>query len=409
MSRVKQQAFIAVMSAASLFSCGNRMSTGQIQQKLADGKERSVYEAYRAIAEYQLASGDYRHALETTRRMERELKGVQNSGLQWGLNLLRTEILRKLGHSDEAYDTLRAMVDRRSSASVSRLRRQLSEMDSQYQIDEMRIQEQKSHFWWAVSVSLIIIIGLAVFAYFRQCTARLLARKNQELADALARAQESDRMKTAFVQHISHEIRTPLNIITGFAQVIASPDFEVSTEDRNRMLADISRNTNEITTFVNELLELSESESQHPYEQNDDVDISALCQQVVGETDNSAHLQITVESHLPEGYTLRSNADALHKILTRLMSNAVKFTSQGSVTLRLTPLGDRLRIEVEDTGIGIAPEHQEKVFERFYKVDTFKQGIGLGLTVARRSAELLGGTLAIDPAYTAGARFVLTV
>jgi signal transduction histidine kinase len=139
------------------------------------------------------------------------------------------------------------------------------------------------------------------------------------------------------------------------------------------------------------------------------VDISALCQQVVGETDNSAHLQITVESHLPEGYTLRSNADALHKILTRLMSNAVKFTSQGSVTLRLTPLGDRLRIEVEDTGIGIAPEHQEKVFERFYKVDTFKQGIGLGLTVARRSAELLGGTLAIDPAYTAGARFVLTV
>ena len=382
---------------------------GQIQQKLADGKERSVYEAYRAIAEYQLASGDYRHALETTRRMERELKGVQNSGLQWGLNLLRTEILRKLGHSDEAYDTLRAMVDRRNSASVSRLRRQLSEMDSQYQIDEMRIQEQKSHFWWAVSVSLIIIIGLAVFAYFRQCTARLLARKNKELADALARAQESDRMKTAFVQHISHEIRTPLNIITGFAQVIGNPDFEVSTEDRNRMLADISRNTNEITTFVNELLELSESESQHPYEQNDDVDISALCQQVVGETDNSARLQITVESHLPEGYTLRSNADALHKILTRLMSNAVKFTSQGSVTLRLTPLGDRLRIEVEDTGIGIPQEHQEKVFERFYKVDTFRQGIGLGLTVARRSAELLGGTLAIDPAYTAGARFVLTV
>jgi len=80
-------------------------------------------------------------------------------------------------------------------------------------------------------------------------------------------------MKTAFVQHISHEIRTPLNIITGFAQVISNPEYDVTEEDRNRMLADISHNTSEITNFVNELLELSESESQSHYPKNDDVDI----------------------------------------------------------------------------------------------------------------------------------------
>lgn len=118
-------------------------------------------------------------------------------------------------------------------------------------------------------------------------------------------------------------------------------------------------------------------------------------------------LQLSVESSLPEGFTIRSNANALGKILARLLSNALKFTEQGRVTVRLSEAGGQLRIEVEDTGIGIPPEHQEKIFERFYKVDTFKQGIGLGLTVARRTAELLGGTLTLDGSYTAGARFVV--
>ena len=381
----------------------------QIEQKLADGKEHSVYEALRSVAEYRLAKGEYTAALAATNQMQQVLSRSRNSGLHWGLNLLRTEILRHLGRSDEAYDTLRSMMELRSTAVVSQLRRQLSEMDSQYQIDEMRIQEQKNHFWWAVIVSLIIICGLCVFTFFRICTARLLARKNRELADALDHAQESDRMKTAFVQHISHEIRTPLNIITGFAQVVSNPYYDVSDEDRNRMLSDISKNTNEITTLVNELLELSESESQSRYAKSDDVDVAALCREVIGMSDNPAQLQLSVDSQLPDGFTLKSNADAIRKILTRLMSNAVKFTEQGRAVIKLRVESEKFIVEVEDTGIGIPPEHQEKIFEQFYKVDTFKQGIGLGLTVARRTAELLGGTLALDDTYTGGSRFVLTL
>ena len=381
----------------------------KITERLSSGKEKSVYEAWRTIAEYRLATGQYTEALEATLQMERQLTSVHNSGLQWGLNLLRTEILRHLGRSDEAYDTLRQMMELRNTQTISQLRRQLSEMDSQYQIDEMHIHEQKAHFWYAVIIALIIIVGLAVFTFFRICAARLLARKNRELADALDQAQESDRMKTAFVQHISHEIRTPLNIITGFAQVVGNPEYEISEEDRNRMLADISHNTNEITNFVNELLELSESESQSHYTKTDDVDIAALCHSVIGECVNPVHLQLSVESTLPDGFTLKSNADAIHKILTRLMSNALKYTQQGCVTIKLKIRNEKLRIEVEDTGIGIPPEHQEKIFERFYKVDAFKQGIGLGLTVARRTAELLDGTLTLDPTYTTGTRFVLTL
>ena len=218
-------------------------------------------------------------------------------------------------------------------------------------------------------------------------------------------------MKTAFVQHISHEIRTPLNIITGFAQVVSNPEYEVSEEDRNSMLSDISHNSNEITNLVNGLLELSESESQSHYAKNDDVDIVAICRSVMAESEseNPSHLKLSVENTLPNGFTLKSNADAIHKILARLMSNALKFTEQGSVKIKLRVESSELKIAVEDTGIGIPPEHWEKIFERFYKVDTFKQGIGLGLTVARRTAELLDGTLTLDSTYTTGARFVLTL
>ena len=421
------------VEALMLVHCGQpekaRPLIDRIEQRLKSGKELSVYEAWRAMAEYRLACGQYAGALEATRQMEQQLADNHNSGLQWGLNLLRTEVLRHLGHSDEAYDTLRKMMEQRSTQTVSQMRRQLSEMDSQYQIDEMRIHEQKSHFWYAVIISLIIIIALGVFTSFRIRTARLLTHKNRQLADALDRAQQSDRMKSAFVQHISHEIRTPLNIITGFAQVVSNPEYEISEEDRNRMLSDISQNTSEITHLVNELLELSESESQSHYDKTDDVDIVALCHSVIAESNSSnavqlpgmssnavqlpgmhlSHLQLSVESTLPDGFKLKSNTDAIRKILTRLMSNAVKFTEQGSVVVRLMVDNGLLKVIVEDTGIGISSEHQDKIFERFYKVDTFKQGIGLGLTVARRTAELLGGTLTLDGTYTAGARFVLTL
>ena len=382
----------------------------QLEANLRSGNEATRYEALRAIAEYHVARKDYTGALAVTDSMQ-AMTGQLNNGLRWGLNLLRTQIIRQLGRSDEAYDTLCAMMDRRNSAATSQLRRQLSEMDSQYQIDEMRVQEQRMHFWYAVIIATVIIAGLLVFLYFRQCAARLLARKNKQLAEALDRAQESDRMKTAFVQHISHEIRTPLNIITGFAQVVSSPDYDISDDDRRRMLSDISRNTTEITNLVNEMLELSESESRSSYELCDDVDVAALCRQVASESrqQDGDRLRITVESSLPEGYTLRSNAQALHKILTRLMDNAMKFTEQGSVVLKCYTAGGKLTIAVEDTGIGIPPDHHAKIFAQYHKVDSFKPGIGLGLTVARRSAELLGGTLTLDSNYTAGARFVLTI
>ena len=112
---------------------------------------------------------------------------------------------------------------------------------------------------------------------------------------------------------------------------------------------------------------------------------------------------------LDQDFTLRTNKIALKKILNQLMKNALKFTKEGEIELKIRERAANGGVEftVTDTGIGIDKKYHEKIFERFYKVDTFKQGLGLGLTMSRKMAELLGGSLDIDDSYKKGARFVL--
>jgi signal transduction histidine kinase len=114
---------------------------------------------------------------------------------------------------------------------------------------------------------------------------------------------------------------------------------------------------------------------------------------------------------IDDNFVIRSNRIALEKILIQLMKNAIKFTQKGFVELRVRERAGNGGIEfsVTDTGIGIAEQDYEKIFERFYKVDSFKQGMGLGLTMSRKIAERLDGSLDIDPSYKKGARFLLVI
>jgi len=322
--------------------------------------------------------------------------------------LKKFEANRKAGRIDSAKAISMDIVSHLDSAiTLSRLADAVEqEAVHQKELEMVAEREKNLRGRQAGRLTLLVVLIVVLLIYIV-----LRHRSQARLAKALERAKESDRMKTAFVQHISHEIRTPLNIITGFAQVVSNPDVEMSDEDRSHIMADITHNTTAITNLVNELLELSESESQSSYQLNDDVDVAAVCQEAIEacEAENQGRLTLRVNSELPDDYRLRSNAAAIRKILDRLLNNALKFTSQGSVTIKANTENGQLKIVVEDTGIGIPIDQQERVFERFYKVDSFVPGIGLGLTVALRSAQLLGGTLTIDPTYTSGCRFVVTL
>ena len=127
---------------------------------------------------------------------------------------------------------------------------------------------------------------------------------------------------------------------------------------------------------------------------------------------NSKHLQIDFISDLTDDVTIRTNKQAVQHIISQLMDNALKFTEKGSVELSVYTSpedGGVLRFIITDTGIGIAEKDQEAVFDKFFKVDSFRPGFGLGLTISRKMAELLGGSLHLDKEYTDGARFILTL
>jgi signal transduction histidine kinase len=399
---MKALAYFFKNDPKSFFLLQEEYNTYKAANKLQDDQNDGIFQTINAVF-----TGNYEEAIRLIQDKSLYSENMGHFDMLIQLYQLRGDknmVIRQLQRKINAVDSLNANF----------IHENMNEMNAEMEVYKAQQQVIRTRLYWltAVVVLLIAIIALLFWRYFtRRRYQKKILQQNEQLEIALSEAKESDRMKTAFVQHISHEIRTPLNIITGFAQVVSNPDYELSKEDRNRIMADISHNTTEITNFVNELLELSESESQSVYQLDDDVDVPTICQEAIeaSETANQGRLVLSVNSELPEGYRLKSNAAAIRKILDRLMSNALKFTVNGSVTIRLKSEKGQLKIEVEDTGKGIPHDQQERVFERFYKIDSFVQGMGLGLTVARRSAQLLGGTLTIDPTYTTGCRFVITL
>ena len=220
-------------------------------------------------------------------------------------------------------------------------------------------------------------------------------------------------MKNSFIEHVSHEIRTPLNVITGYAQVITNPDYKLDTETRDHMLNDISRNTVEITNIVNELLEVAQDESREHIDHDEMVAVNELCRHLIKDMEslNVHHLDIDFITDITDDYKMKTNKQAVDKILRQLLDNALKFTNEGKVELYVydSPDHGTVRFIVTDTGIGISEEHQEHLYDRFFKADNFKPGFGLGLTMALKITTLLHGSLYLDKEYKEGARFILSL
>ena len=181
------------------------------------------------------------------------------------------------------------------------------------------------------------------------------------------------------------------------------------------MLEVIDQNTAAMTNIINDLLEISVDASKERYRRDEQVIVNDVCRSVMhyAEEKNKGRLALNFHSDVSDDFTIQSNREGIERILKQLMKNALKFTEKGSVDFAVdiyesegTPY---LRFAVSDTGIGIPEEHHEQVFEQFYKVDSFKQGLGIGLPMSRKIAIRLGGTLVIDKDYHDGTRMVLTI
>lgn len=329
---------------------------------------------------------------------------------------IRIKIYEMMGNSNLALQETNIRKDIRDSLSSDLIFDNINEINASAGIAKLSENTAKERELWMMTVAILLFValGLNLSRYFsRQRYQKEIVKQNEQLEIALDEAKESDRMKNIFIQHISHEIRTPLNVITGYAQVITSPAFELEKEERDKMLQAIGQNTVAITDIVNDLLEISQEESKEHYRKDDYIIVNDFCRQIMKDTEdkNISHLELSFQTDLSDNFIVRTNQNGIERILQHLLSNALKFTEQGKIELSVSKHVDEssMSFTVTDTGVGIPEERQEQVFEHFYKLDSFKQGLGIGLSMSRKIAILLGGTLAIDQSYHNGTRMVLTI
>ena len=240
---------------------------------------------------------------------------------------------------------------------------------------------------------------------------RIDERKNMEAAliNARNKAEESDRLKTAFLANMGHEIRTPLNAIVGFADLLPVVENE---EDRNQLIQEIQNNNRKLLRIIDGLVSMSKIEAEARNLVKSQTDLNPILRKIADTHAATVDPEtVVVATQFP--YTelmLTTDVGKLTEIVSNLMQNAVKFTQKGSIILGYElHEGDHVRIWVKDTGKGIPEADQERIFERFVKLDEFIPGTGLGLSVAKSHVASLGGTIGVESKLGEGSTFWIEI
>jgi len=245
-----------------------------------------------------------------------------------------------------------------------------------------------------------------------------LEEQHQELTRLNAELDQAGKLKDQFLANVSHELRTPLNSVIGFSDLLltmASPESPLTDTQRD-YLETIARNGRHLLDFINELLDLSKIAAGRMQLSLEPLALDALFREVA----DSVRAQLEARKHKlaiePQSEPLLVTADRgrLRQVLLNLLSNAIKFTIDGGrITLSAQVAGDRVRVAVSDSGIGIAPEDQEKLFREFVQLDGSPsrryEGTGLGLALSKRLVELQGGAIGVDSHLGKGSTFWFTV
>ena len=318
----------------------------------------------------------------------------------------------------EAYKEYSVLLD---SARTRSMENKVEDLEIKKHVDELVVEKkaleidlQKSRSQLYLFLALLILsICFGIFIFFRLGKIKSLYKELQEsnrlVIIASEKAQESERMKNAFIKNMCHEVRTPLNAINGFAELITSDG--ISPEEKKEFSKIIYTNCHNITSMMNDVLVIAQLDSSNEVLPLEPVHISLLCHH---EMNKLKKLQQKPDIHYQvEGDKsndlIYSDPNHFGIIISHLLNNANKFTNQGSITLSYRPEeeGMIMCICVTDTGCGIPADKSEWIFERFTKNDDFIPGSGLGLYLCRLITQRLNGSLKLDTCYTGGARFIL--
>ena len=230
----------------------------------------------------------------------------------------------------------------------------------------------------------------------------------EELRIAKEKAENLDRLKSAFLANMSHEIRTPLNAIVGFASLLIESD---DKKERQDYVDIMQENTELLLQLISDILDLSKIEAGTLDFTMDHLDIKSFCEDIMRNYDikEDKPVPVLLAPDLPE-YYIYTDKKRLMQVITNFINNALKFTNEGQIMLEYRHKAESNEIEfaVTDTGMGIAPDKVDQVFDRFVKLNSFSKGTGLGLSICRSIIEHLGGTIGAESEIGVGSRFWFT-
>lgn len=235
----------------------------------------------------------------------------------------------------------------------------------------------------------------------------------EELVKAVQKAEESDRLKSAFLTNMSHEIRTPMNGIIGFLDIISDP--QVSAKERYQFLDLVKQSGNRLLRTINDIVEISKIEAGETVMNFSETNLNEMFSYIgklYAIDQNKKHIQFTVQE-LPDIFTIRTDSNKLESILTNLINNAFKFTNSGTIELKVDRQDDKLLFQVADSGCGIPLDKQVAIFNRFIQADQGTtrsyEGTGLGLSIAKAYVESLGGEIWVKSEPHKGSTFYFTI
>lgn len=395
--------------------------------------KRHIHYLYDVEIDYNWRVGNYNKALSVLDERETELRKKNNLTTLMALRKTKADILWDMNRKEEAAGLYRDFLleqkkekERNEGITTSEFATMLNLQ--QLNAEKVRLEKisQKKQLQNTRTILFSVLGLLCIVVIFlwqqRKLNAKLHRAKNkldeqnrtlikaeEELRKAKEVAEQSNWLKTMFIQNMSHEIRTPLNSIVGFSGVLV--DMLDEKEDIGQYVALIESNSKLLLKLVGDILDISILDSEVEIKHNA-VDVNACCQASIDAAGASFDpgVKLIFEPACDE-LIINSNYNYIVQVLDNLLGNASKFTHEGSVTLayEVKKEENQLIFTVTDTGIGIPVEEQERVFERFVKLDNFSQGAGLGLSICRIVAERLGGYLRIDKGYTQGTRVIFCV
>ena len=379
-------------------------------------------EIYSTSARYYQCTGDYERAVAY---IDSTITVYKSKGIKADLAPIyatQSYLYEEMGDYKNALKAVRTTNNIRFNERVEEAQSSLAEMQTLFEVG--RLEFEKSRLTGRIrfiallagGILVLLLIGWSVYQYVmvRQLKQirRQLTDANEEITRQSRRAMESEKMKTAFINSMCHEIRTPLNAINGFSDLLLEGDHDHNT--RREFREQIWASTTALTTLLENMLELSSLVSSEEPLPLAETDLGLLCAerlQIQRELSQNPSVEYILKGGGRGTCVIPTNETYMTRVIDNLLQNAAKFTAAGSVTV-CCDKDDRtrkLRIRVTDTGIGIAPDKQEWVFDRFTKVDSFKPGSGIGLYLCRLIVTRLGGAIRVCPDYRAGCCIEITL